>query len=184
MFVLFWTMGQTSVHAITIVGGKLVATSDSEAVTVTYVGSSASYEDQLSLYSPFGQLLFDNKTTPNGTVVNLGTFNTSTELIFKLVDLVQGYSFYSGPASRNIDNFFHESITDLGGNIWQIGWEDLYGGGDQDFNDLTIRVSSVRGVAPGDPIVPNVPEPATLTLVGLGLLTLNRLRMTKKLRHP
>ena len=40
-----------------------------------------------------------------------------------------------------------------------VAWEDLYGGGDLDYNDMVIGVSDVTAVS----------EPGTLALLGLGL---------------
>lgn len=45
-------------------------------------------------------------------------------------------------------------------NEFLLAWEDLYGGGDGDYEDFGILVESVMGV----------PEPGTLALFGLGLI--------------
>ncbi len=55
----------------------------------------------------------------------------------------------------------------IGGNPWLaneylLAWEDLYGGGDRDYQDFVVLVESVIGV----------PEPTGLATFGVGLLAL------------
>lgn len=79
---------------------------------------------------------------------------------------------YFSDSSRNYDKTDH-LLAYLGENgELVLGFEDLPGGGDQDYDDLVI---SVRNSSQGSSTAP-VPEPATLLLVGSGLLGLASFR--------
>ena len=43
--------------------------------------------------------------------------------------------------TANLDNFDHVNITQVNETTIDLAWEDLTGGGDQDFNDAVLRVS-------------------------------------------
>lgn len=72
---------------------------------------------------------------------NLGSFAPGTQIQFG-IDNGSGNFFTAGKASLNEDNVRHARISKVDGGV-EIGFEDLFGGGDQDFNDAIISVRSV-----------------------------------------
>lgn len=109
--------------------------------------------------------------------------NPGDSLIFGLQALVLHYNadnihypntnyFFSGAAANNQDDRnwndgkVHSKVLNLGSNRFLVGFEDIWGGGDRDFND---NVFLFEGVAADldlpDPVV--VDEPASLPLLGL-----------------
>jgi hypothetical protein len=58
-------------------------------------------------------------------------------------------AFFSVTAA-NPDQFNHVQRTDLGDGMVQLAWEDLTGGGDQDFNDVVFNVGNADWTVPGD----------------------------------
>lgn len=74
--------------------------------------------------------------------------------------------FYSDTA-LNHDIFDHLVFYRLG-HEYLVGLEDLYGGGDSDYDDMVIMLGSIIPASQ----VPAVPEPGTLVLIGAGFLGL------------
>jgi len=49
--------------------------------------------------------------------------------------------FFSDAAS-NPDAFDHLRTFNIGPGVWRLEWEDIFGGGDRDFNDLVVMIFS------------------------------------------
>jgi hypothetical protein len=119
---------------------RLVTTDAVTPVTVTMVLSDTSYQDSLTLDAPASAPLMDAWTTPVGTAVSVGPYPVGTELIFGIDVRNTGDHWQSGTSSRNADGVAHVAVTYEGACAWTIGFEDLFGGGDADYNDVVFRV--------------------------------------------
>ena len=89
-------------------------------------------------------------------------------------------TYAMGPGTRNSDGIDHAYLRAGRGGVY-AGFEDLYGGGDRDYNDTVFRFTGVSTApvpqitfapAPTPDRSPAVPEPATvgLLLTGIGAL--------------
>ena len=156
-------------HAVAITGENIVLTEASE-VSITFEGYSASYTSDLFLDTPANALglLFTNKTTAIGTTLTLGTFGAGTELIFRLFVHETERTFLSGQADRNTDNVAHTSSETIDSKLW-VGFEDLFGGGDKDYNDFRFSIST-RPVMVPSTAVPDGTSTSVLLALGWGLV--------------
>ena len=127
-------------------GDNLTVPYDSSLI-VTFVMGDTAYNDQFGLWSPVKRLLGSAHGTRPGTVYNLGNYTQGTELIFYLVN-DPGNTWLSGPASRNPDGVAHAYIKPISDDTYNLGWEDLYGGGDRDYNDVVLNITFVRLTSP------------------------------------
>lgn len=127
-------------------------------VYLTFLGYEAAYTNTLALHSPVRSgNIFINKTSPAGAVYDLGYFPFGTPLVFSIYVHDTSQTYYSGTASNNPDNVAHAFVQFGPDDLADVGFEDLWNGGDRDYNDLRFSVSN---------IVPNaVPEPTTLVLL-------------------
>lgn len=143
-------------------GNKIIVANDGE-VFATYLGTSASFTDLLYLVQgSTATFLFNNHVTPVDTTISLGTFTAGTELLFRL-DTPPGYSFYTGPGSRNPDGEAHAAVQAdyLVAGTTLVSFEDLLDG-PFDYNDLSFSFTNTASV-PSD-----VPEASTWALMVLG----------------
>lgn len=120
----------------------------------------------LPLSQPFGWYL---KTTWLGSTHNWYSRNTDNMngerhhlVAFNVKDLMVAIGYGSATTQDNYTS------------TYVLAWEDQ-NLGDSDYNDLVVAVS----LAPGSSVVP-VPEPATMTLLGLGLAGLAATRFRKR----
>ena len=133
------------------------------AVTVDVLHSSSGFTNHIWLFHDDADLTaqqfigYDN----HPDTVHLGPIAAGKELIFGIKG-PQG-TFYTGDPLRNADKIVHAKMSySAETHSWLIGFEDLLGGGDLDFNDAYIRVHQA--------VV--VPEPSTLTLLAIGIVAL------------
>lgn len=137
---------------------KLIVLSEESYVSVTYEGSGGpgditSYNNLFGLWSPSYNELFWAKSTSSGTNFDIGYFPSYTELIF-FIKSPDG-TFLSGPAARSPDNTVHAAITDVDFQTLRIGFEDMWNGGDRDYNDVTVLVKGDFYIIPPNPQKPD-----------------------------
>ena len=169
-------------QAAPIVGQTLIATGGD--VVVTFVSNGALYTNELYLDGPAGDglgAIFNNWETPIATSLNLGTFAMGTELIFSLAVTNTGDVFSTGSGDRNADGLAHAVVDEGLGQVF-VGFEDRFGGGDLDYNDLVFAFTNVRGdvsgggsetgsgAGTGSDLFAAVDEPTSLMLLGSGLV--------------
>jgi hypothetical protein len=142
-------------------------------VTVTYLGTSAAYHNAFGWVEgiPPGTLhyLGTGHTTSPGSSWNIGLREANVNNILYIRPAETGRTYYSDPAVSNPDKIEHVAVTkiDQYGYIVSVGFEDLLGGGDRDFNDIYLEVSCKPVTTP--PAVPEFPSMAlpAASLVGL-----------------
>jgi hypothetical protein len=142
-------------------------------VTITVQASTAGFLSELRLYAGAGSTFIAYNApngNPAGTTVVLSAASLDVnhdigdELVFGIYVTNTGNTFKLGPAGRNTDNLIHGAIDNLGSGLFRVGFEDLLGGGDRDYDDNVFDFSG--SVRTGN----SVPEPGSLLLAGLALV--------------
>ncbi len=136
-------------------------------ITVTVVPATAGFVSELKLFSADPDI-FIALNTDVGTTVTISeatldiSHDVGDELVFGIFVRNTSDTFYMGPGGRNADGLIHAAVNDLGTGVLRVGFEDIRGGGDGDYDDNVFDFRG--GVRAG-----TVPEPGSLALVGLAL---------------
>ncbi len=144
-------------------------------IFVRFIGFAAGFTNELFYQTDINDAstrvtIFNNQNpNPPTTPVSIGSWNANQEVIFGIKTNRYGWPqfiYLTGPTDRNPDNLQHALYFDNPGPGFdvRVGWEDLYGGGDMDYNDFIFDVSDVSMT------MTVVPEPATVLLLATGLI--------------
>ncbi len=107
-------------------------------VIVRFKGKSTALDDEIWLHYPEDKLIFRAQDSEIGKYFDLGTFRSGTRLTFALKSS-EGYVYYSDQF-LNDDACDHVKKVTTGTYKWELGWEDLYGLGERDYNDVIMEI--------------------------------------------
>ncbi len=171
-------------HAYPLAGQDIYYNGGSLQIEI--LPSDSAYTSQVFLYTDAGRFfLGDNKST--GVSINLSDpsalgLSPGEEFVLGIHVLNTGSDFVMGGAYDNPDGVVHAKVNYRPSRqIAMIGFEDLSGGGDLDYNDVRVRVVGNIGIV-------QIPEPSSQILFGAGLLALvvviRRSRKNRQTKKP
>lgn len=133
-----------------VIGAQLYSTG--EVIEIEVLSATAALTSELFLLEPEEVRIATNREV--GKMVDLGPYEPGLELVFGI--RVLGREYRMGPGERNPDGIPHAGVEFLEDGCVIVGFEDLFGGGDRDYDDNRFRFCG--GIAPEPPDPPD-PEP-------------------------
>jgi hypothetical protein len=153
----------TQLKADPLLGADIYVAADGNVVA-TFVSQTAGLDNELYLFLVGGpQFVFHNHANFPGDTVDLGYFAAGTLLKFGIYVPATGFTYYSGSGADNPDLIPH-AVVDVGATSTLVGFEDLFGGGDGDYDDTVFSFTNVTASVPD--------QGATALLMVLGLAAL------------
>lgn len=114
-------------------------------------GCETAFDDEVRLYYPEDKAILPAVSANIGKPFEAGSFKAGTRLIFAL-KTSEGYTYYTDQ-SLNIDAADHVNKVQTGAYKWELRWEDIFGLGEQDYNDVVMEVE-IFNRSPDDLVVP------------------------------
>ena len=136
-------------------------------VILTFLSKEAAYSNDLYLQGTTDAIL-NNQAAVAGSQYSLGSFQAGAELVFSMLVNNTDLTYFTGKANTNPDNFMHAAYDIISSQTVNIGFEDIFNGGDRDYNDLVFSLSNVSV----GPSVSAVPEPEIVGMFTVGLMLL------------
>jgi hypothetical protein len=162
---------------ISFLDGTFRAETSGEVLVHFFTGTAAYTSDLYGrLGAPANPFTFvgTSNVTPAGQATSLGFASAGDEIALQLFVRNTQTTYYSGLANRNPDNIQHvEAAAFAGGSVNGSGplsagllggFEDLFGGGDRDFDDVRFLITIAAVPAPGP--IAGAGLPALLALGG------------------
>lgn len=151
-------------------------------ITAYFIGARAEYSSVIGMAvngAPVGIWGLNNHSSAVGQALVLGNVHAGDVIDFNLF-VTNTNQTWSSDAALNLDHFNHVYATSYVGDQFVpagtfVGFEDLLGGGDRDYDDIEFVFTNTAAAFQA-PAPPSVPEPATMSLFGLGLASLTVLR--------
>ena len=141
-------------------------------VMVTFISKTAAYSNDLFLMGKSNKVL-NNQNSAQGQQFSLGSFQAGAELAFKIVVNTTGDTFFSGLGNLNADNVVHSAFKINTDNTVTMGFEDIMGGGDKDYDDIVFSLSNVQM---SNAIVASVPEAQNYAMLLAGLCLIGAIK--------
>lgn len=153
-------------YNLTPATGKLFVATAGEVI-LTFLSKEAAYSNDLYLQGTTNAVL-NNQAAVAGSQYSLGSFQAGAELVFSMLVNNTGLTYFTGEANTNPDSFIHAAYDITSSQTLNIGFEDLFNGGDRDYNDLVFSLTNVSA----GPSVSAVPEPEIVGMFTVGLMIL------------
>ncbi|PKN82774.1 MAG: hypothetical protein CVU47_01710 [Chloroflexi bacterium HGW-Chloroflexi-9] len=166
---------------ITVAGAPRIFVAADACIAIKVMAFSAGYTSQIWLMGPDGPRYLGVTNQNVNQQVTVGFYAAGTTLDFGIKVQQTGYTFVTGTASANPDNLVHAQINAGSGSVlYVVGFEDVYGGGDQDYNDVVFQVIGIPCVVEASNDTATTPggTPVTVNVLANDTATVGELTVT------